>query len=113
MTINLTLFDGNDEIIEKNAIVDVEDRYNFSYKDSKDNLCEMHIYDDGLCLKKHSLDYALELNMHENNYVKIITREGEIKFDIKVVDFIKNDDILVMRYIVENEERKIEIIFRS
>lgn len=96
-----------DEIIVR----DIEDKRCFTYVDKEGAICEMCIYDDGLCLFKQQNDYQLELHLNGDNYAKITTTEGTIKFDIKVVDFSVNSDILVMHYIVNDEARIIEVKF--
>ena len=85
----------------------------FSYIDNEKCNCEMCIYDEGICFFRESEDHLLELNLRKNKYAKITSQEGEIKLDAKVVDFIQNDDILVMRYIIEDQEREIRVIYRS
>lgn len=100
------LSDGfSDEVIIDN----VTDRRCFTYTDNDKNNCEMCIYDDGICFFKESADHVLELHLRDKQYAKITTCEGIVKFDVKVVDFSSNNDILVMRYIVNDEERIIEI----
>ena len=54
-------------------------------------------------------DYLIELHLLDKQYAKITSAEGIIKFDIKVLDFKINSDILIMIYLIEDEERIIEI----
>lgn len=112
MTLSITLSDNNgykDTVI----VNDVSNKCCFNYIDNEKNNCELCIYDKGLCLFKECEDHMLELHLHKHNYAKITTAEGVIKLDAKVVDFLVNDDILVMRYIIDDVERKIEINYRS
>lgn len=105
-----------DKFINYEDQVDIEyisDKYNFSYLDNDNNLCEIHIFDDGIHLLKTSKDYSLQLNLRKKAYAIITTNEGNVKIDAKVVDFIENDDILVVRYIVDDTERQIRILYRS
>lgn len=113
MTINVILKDfstGYEDIVE---VKDVENRHCFEYIDNEGNNCEMSIYDNGLCFLRKCLDHSLELNLKNEGYAKIISPEGEVMFDTKVVDFSKNNDILVVRYIIDDHEREIKIIYRS
>lgn len=85
----------------------------FKYVDSYNCDCQMHIFDNELSFLRKSTDHELQLHFGKTNYAKIISNEGEISIDIKLVDFIVNDDIVVVRYIIENEEREIKIDYRS
>ena len=109
MTVAVVLNNLSDGYSEEVIIENVENRTCFSYTDNDKNNCEMCVYDDGICFFKESDDHILELHLRGNYYAKITTVEGILKFDAKVVDFNVNNDILVMRYIVNDEERIIEI----
>ncbi|MBQ9424503.1 MAG: hypothetical protein IJU42_00990 [Erysipelotrichaceae bacterium] len=90
-------------------VEDIQDRNCFSYTDHEGSLCEMCIYEDGLCFFRQDEDHLLELHLKSNLYAKITTAEGIVKFDVKIVDFQCNGDILVMHYLVDDEERIIQI----
>lgn len=90
-------------------VEDISDRNCFSYTDNEGSLCEMCIYDDGLCFFRQDEDHLLELHLKSNLYAKITSAEGIVRFDVKVVDFSADDDILVMHYLVNDEERIIKI----
>lgn len=113
MTVDIILTEissGNkDEVLVQN----IDNKHSFIYADNNDDICEINIFERGLCLNKKSKEYLLELNLNGENYAKITTAEGEIKLDAKVVDFIQNDDILVVRYIIGDEMREIRLIYRS
>ena len=112
MTLNITLSDS-EGYLDTVVVDDATNKRCFSYTDNEKNNCELCVYDDGICLFKECEDHILELHLHKNNYAKITTAEGVIKLDAKVVDFLLNDDILVMRYIIDEVERKIEVKYRS
>lgn len=112
MTLSITLTD-NDGYKDTVVVEDVDNKNCFSYVDNENNNCELCVYDSGLCLFKECEDHLLELHLHNSNYAKITTKEGVIKLDAKVVDFLANDDIVVMRYIIEDVERQIEVLYRS
>ena len=111
MVASVTLSNPSDNYQDTVIVDDIENKRCFTYTDNEGAICEMCIYDDGLCLFKQQNDYQLELHLYGKNYAKITTIEGSIKFDVKVVDFSVNSDILVMHYIVNDEARIIEIKF--
>ncbi len=90
-------------------VPDVGDRNCFSYTDNEGCLCEMCIYPDGLCFFRQDADHLLELHLKSNLYAKITTEEGVLRFDVKVIDFHADSDILVMHYLIDDEERIIRI----
>ena len=94
-----------DEVI----IEGIEDRRCFTYTDNQKCNCEFCIYEEGLCFFRQAPDHLLELHLRDKNYARITTEEGILNFDIKVVDFHFNNDILVMHYIVNDEEKRITI----
>lgn len=95
--------------LEKTLVEDVSDRRCFMYADQEGTQCEFCIYEDGLSFFRQAEDHVLELHLKENAYAKIITEEGILRFDVKVVDFKLNSDILIVRYIINDENRTIEI----
>lgn len=108
----VSLFEGTG-LLDRVVVEDVENKRCFSYVDSQRNNCEICIYKDGLCFFKEYENHLLELHLREHEYAKITTSEGAVKIDAKVVDFLLNDDILVMRYVIDDIERKIEVNYRS
>ena len=94
---------------EETVVSDIEDRSCFSYTDSQGVQCEICVYDEGICMFRQTNDYLIELHLLDNQYAKITSAEGIIKIDIKVLDFSINSDILIMIYLIEDEERIIEI----
>lgn len=113
MAASVTLSNPSDNYQDTVIVDDIENKRCFTYTDNEGAICEMCIYDDGLCLFRQLNDYQLELHLDGNNYAKITTIEGSIKFDVKVVDFSSNNDILVMRYIVNDEEKMITINYQE
>lgn len=112
MTLSITLSDNNG-YIDTVIVEGVDNKRCFSYIDNDNNNCELCVYDDGICLFKECEDHLLELHLHNKNYAMVTTQEGVIELEAKVVDFLLNDDILVMRYIIDDEQRKIEVNYRS
>ena len=90
-------------------IRNISDRNHFSYLDNDKVPCEMHIFDDGLSFLRKTEDHVLQLNLRDEKFALVSSEEGNIKIDIKVVDFQINSDILVMRYLIDDEERTIRI----
>lgn len=113
VTAEIVLSNINTGEIDTVIAKDVENSKHFSYIDNQANNCEMNIYEDGLCLFRQTSEYLLELNLTNKSYAKMSSKEGEFKFDVKIIDFHVNNDILVMRYKIGDEEREIKVIFRS
>ena len=90
-------------------IHNIPDRKHFFYHDNDEAECEMSVFDDGICLYRKAADHSLELHLRSDNYARISSEEGIIKIDVKVVDFQNNSDILVMRYLIDDEERTIKL----
>ena len=109
MTASVTLYNLDSEETDVVVAVDIEDRNCFTYIDNQLCACQMCIYEDGICFFRQAEDHLTELHLKGNNYAKITTEEGIIRFDAKVVDFNINDDILEMHYILNDEERIIRI----
>ena len=113
MTGTVVLTDLNDKTVISVEVDNIENKRCFSYVDNDSNKCEISVYDDGLRLNKQGKDHSLVLNLRNDSYALIGTPEGEVKLDIKVVDFIEKNDILVMHYIVDEIEREIKVIYGS
>ena len=94
---------------EEVDIRDIADRNCFSYLDNENVRCQMSVFDDGICFVREAEDHALKLSLRDEKYALISSEEGNIKIDLKVVDFQINSDILVMRYLIDDEERTIRI----
>lgn len=109
MTVTVTLNNPEEDYSDVVIIENVENRRCFSYVDNEKCGCEMCVYDDGIRFFRQGRDHMLELHLCRQEYAKIITDEGIMRIDAKVVDFEANNDILVMRYIIEDVERIIEI----
>lgn len=113
MIVEVTLEDKQTKQIDKNIVKDVKNKNSFSYVDSKQIKCEVNVFNDGIVLLRKANDYEIELNLRENGYTKVITSEGELKIDTKVVDFIQNDDNIVVHYLIGEEDKEITINYRS
>ena len=90
-------------------VEDIKDRNFFSYLDNENSQCEVCIYEDGIILFRQSDDHLLELHLRTSSYAKITSPEGILKIEVKIIDFTINSDILVMRYLINDEDRIIEI----
>lgn len=111
MDASVKLCNLSDGFIDEVRISNIENNDCFTYLDNEKNNCEICIYDDGLCLFKQTDEYLLELHLKGNTYAKITSSEGIVKFDAKVIDFHTDSDILIMHYLVNDDERIIEIKF--
>ena len=109
MVASIVLEKPDDNYRLESYAYNITDKNCFTYIDEEQMNCEICVYDDGICLFRQSEDYMVELHLTGDKYAKVYTDEGFIKFDAKVVDFENNSDILIMRYILNDEERTITI----
>ena len=91
----------------------INNKDDFSYIDNDNSICDIRVFDDGIQINKKNSGYILNLCLRQNPYAFIETNEGKLKFDVKIVDFNKNNDILVMRYVLSEQEHEIQIRYRS
>lgn len=112
MKISIILTNLNTDEVDKTDI-ESDDRTHFTYIDNDKNMCEIVISNEDFLLQKKAKDYSLELCLKKVSYAKIISSEGELNLDIKIVDFLINDDVLLWRYQIDDEERQIEIVYRG
>ena len=105
----VSLSNPADDYFDEVLVENIADRNCFSYTDNDGFLCEMCVYDDGLCLFRQGDDHMLELHLKTDYYAKITSPEGVCKIDVKVVDFKYHSDILEMHYLINDEERLIKI----
>ena len=105
----VSLSNPGSDYFDEVLVEDIVNKYCFSYTDNENCFCEACVYDDGLCYFRQADDHLLELHLKDDNYAKITTEEGILKIDVKVLAFTLNSDILVMRYLINDEERIIRI----
>ena len=105
----VVLIDEDKEYVSEVKIIEKEN--SFSYLDYENNLVKIDIFYDGLVLKKKSKDYELNLNLRSECFIEIINCEGIMKFSAKVVEFYRNNDILVMHYLLEGQDKNIKIYY--
>lgn len=114
MKAEVILTDLSNNEINRAFIDGFDNKDNLEYEDGNGNKCKLSIFDDGLVLNEICDDHSLELNLRKSlSLAKIVSAYGEMQIDVKVVDFLKKNDILVMRYIVNEQEREIRVIYRS
>ena len=111
MSIKVRLICENEHYYDEVIIDDYINKYSFEYLDNDNYKCKMFINDKGLILNRISDDHQLELHLMDDAYALITSSLGELKFDIKIVDFNFNNDILVIRYLLEDVDRVIEVEF--
>ena len=105
----IVLKDCADNSVIIDVVKGVSDRDHFTYKDKESNLIEVLIYKDGLVLNKNTDDYLLELHLKDRNYTRIVSGEGEIVLNTKVLAFTRNDDIVFISYSIEDNQKTLEI----
>lgn len=109
MTVTVSLKNLNERTVDEVMIEEVKDNNNFSYLDNEGCICDVSVYNDGINITRHAQGYTLEIITHKENVIRITSSEGTLNLPIKVIDFISNNDILAMHYLLEDEERIVEI----
>ena len=105
---------SNNTVISQIDNIKLDNKHSFEYKDNSNNLCKINVLKDGLQLDEECSDHSLKLYLTKSSsYALVCTEQGDIKLNAKIVDFLIKNDILVMRYIVEENEREIKVIYRS
>ncbi len=111
VTAIVRLINLNEQSIDETVLEEVKDRRFFSYLDKQNCLCEVSIFDDGINIARHDDDHDTYIVTHGEQKIIVATAEGNIELPIKVVDFTFNNDILAMHYLLQEEERVVEISF--
>lgn len=109
MNIQLTIKNvNNTEIINVENINDIE---HFCYEDSYGASNELFLLNDGIEIKRKgdSHNTHLLLSQNKESFIEIISPEGLLKIDAKVLAFERNNDIIILDYKVNEELNSIEI----
>ena len=98
----------NNEIINVDNIKDIN---NIDYIDSYGARNNIVIHDDNVVINRVSDTHKtlLFISNNEDSYIIIDGNEGKIRIDIKVLAFEKNNGIITLVYLLDEEERKIVI----
>lgn len=109
MDINIKLISNDSQ--ESINVENVDDSNCFSYVDSDNANNEMSIYDSGIDIIRECKTHKtiLHLRTNEKSFITIITDEGNILFDAKVLAFERNNDIITLVYRINEEEKQIVI----
>ncbi|MDO4940084.1 MAG: hypothetical protein Q4E33_00140 [Erysipelotrichaceae bacterium] len=99
----------NDDYYEENIVTDTMNNNCLFYTDRDKNNVEVCIFDDGICLFKEAKDYMLELHLRNKTYAKITSSEGIVEIDVKMVEFSKNNVNILVHYLIDGEDKVIEI----
>lgn len=113
MDVKIILTNISSNTVDESMAHNIDNKRCFSYVDSHLNKCQVNVTDDGICLYETAVDHSLVLNLNKDANAKIISKEGEINILLKIVDFIKKNDILLVRYQIEDETYELKIIYRS
>lgn len=99
----------DDSYREENIVTDIINNNCFLYTDMDKNNVEVCIFDDGICLFKEAKDYMLELHLRNKTYAKITSPEGIIEINVKMVEFNRNNDTILVHYLINDEDKVLEI----
>ena len=89
----------------------IKDMNNIDYIDSYGANNSIVINNDEITINRVSDSHKTHLFISDNkdSYIIIDGDEGNIKIDIKVLAFERNNDIILLAYLIGEEERKIVI----
>ena len=101
----------SDDATEIINVEDVTDINNFSYVDSYGANNKMHIFPNGIELTRVSNTHKTNLVLRNDleAYINIETDEGILKFDVKMLAFERNNDIITLVYSVNEDKRSLII----
>lgn len=109
MNIRIEIEDKSEKYKEVINIEDVNDKDNFSYADSDNNITSIKVLNDGIGLHFKGNDHETYGLIKPNGYFKIKTSEGELKFSLKVLEFNRNNDIISIVYCLNDSVKSIKI----
>lgn len=90
--------------------IETTNRNSFSYVDSYGADNKLDILEDGIQIHRKEIGHKTEVFLTlKKSFINIITDEGNLYFDAKVIAFNKNNDIISLVYSINNENKKIEI----
>lgn len=111
MKIRVEIEDKDQKYKEVINIDDPLSRDHFSYVDSDKAINEVRVNDDGILLYRNALTHKTFLKLKDDGYIKIRTSEGDLKFSIKVLELIKNNDNISIVYCVNDSVKSIKIYY--
>ena len=99
---------SNTEIVN---IDEIHNQYELSYIDSYGANNVIYVFENSIKIEREEKDHQtiLLLKKEGNSKITIITDEGNIDFDTKVLAFDKNNDMITLVYSINNENRTISI----
>ncbi len=109
--VSITLTDKNAGTSDTSWARQIDDPRHFFYVDPYDCQVEVFADEEGLTVFRQGEDHLTELFFRERSYVKVTSEEGSFQFDAKVLAFERNDDILMLRYVLDEDVRQIVIKF--
>ena len=92
-------------------ITESNDKNHFFFKDDLNGDNEVLIDDDLIIIKRVDDDHSTTLNLGKESYILIKSIEGAFKIDIKYLEINKNSDNIDIVYSIENQTRKIQVVF--
>ena len=105
----ITLTDKNSGTADVSWARQIDDPRHFFYFDTYECQVEVFADEEGITLFRQGEDHLTELFLRGRSFVRITSEEGCFQFNVKVLAFERNDDILMLRYLLDEDEREIVI----
>lgn len=102
--------DNSKEIIN---VDNITSKNSLMYKDNDNAFNVINIFEKAIRIKRIDKDHEtlVFLSLNEDSYIEIKTAEGSLRLETKVLEFLKNNDIISIAYKINNEIRSIDIRF--
>ena len=111
MNAKITIEDRENKYKEIINIDDLEDKNCFSYVDSYNAKNNLRVLSDGIIINRKVETHDTYVVLRDDGYIKIKTNEGTLKFSLKVIELIINNDIISIVYCVNDSIKSIKIEF--
>ena len=100
----------NNQETELINVENLNDLRSFDYVDSYGANNHICIYDNGINIIRKDDNHITEVCLFiDKSYIKVISEEGNLIFDAKVIAFTQNNDIISLVYSISDETKKIVI----
>ena len=107
----ITISQINDTEKQEIIIDEINSFEEFSYLDTYDCRNDVHIEDGLIKIFRKDIEHntLVHLSNYENSFIEIFTTEGSLHFEAKIVEFIQNESIISIAYILQEAVCRLEI----
>lgn len=109
--VKIVINQTNDQEKQEIIISGIEDFNNFTYIDTYDCLNDVHIQDGLIKIFRKGIEHntLVNLSAYENSFIEIISAEGSLHFETKIIEFIQNQSIISIAYSLQEVVYRLEI----